>query len=143
MDLGQFLPAVLFSSAFVFILFMSDFLSGQAQPFGPHPFILSLMLVVGMSMGTVGLDELKRGGHRKVRRNLLVCLAVLFIFLLILAFTQVHMHWRIIAKDLANVHWLYWFIPFYVLVVAPFPVALYLNRKQKKSNSQPAGANVS
>jgi hypothetical protein len=142
MDLGQFLPAVLFSSVIVFTLFMSDILSGRTPPFGTHTFIISLILVAGMSMGMVGSDELKRGGHRKVRRNLLVCLTVLFKFPLILAFTQVHMHWRIVAKDLANVHWLYWFIPFYVLVVAPFPVALYLNRKQKKSTSDPNNADA-
>ena len=140
MDWRQFLAPVLGSSAIVFVLFMSDILSGKTPPFGTHSFIFCLILVVGMSMGTVGFDELKRGGHRKTRRNLNVYLIVLLIFPLILAFTQIHMHWKIKGIDFTDV---YWFIPFWVLLVAPFPVALYLNWRQKKSTSQPAGANVS
>jgi hypothetical protein len=140
MDLGQLLGAVLFSSVIVFTLFMSDILSGKTPPFGTHNFIFCLILVAGMSLGTVGLDELKRGGHRKVRRNLLVCLILLLICLFILSYTSIHLHWGIITgKDSADV---YWFIPIYVLVVAPFLVTLYLNRKQKKSNSDPNNADA-
>jgi uncharacterized membrane protein len=93
-----------------------------------------------MSMGMVGSDELKRGGHRKVRRNLLVCLTLLLISLLILSYTSVHLHWKIITgKDFSDV---YWFIPLYVLTVATFPIALYLNRCQNKSNSDPTNADA-
>ena len=134
MDWRQFLAPILYSSAYVFVLSMVDFSSGKTQPFGTHPFITYLILVVGMSIGIVGFDELKRGGHRKVRRNLLVCLTILTIFLIILALTRIHMHWKITGMDFADV---YWFIPIYVLTVATFPIALYLNRKQKEISSQP------
>jgi drug/metabolite transporter (DMT)-like permease len=140
MDWRQFLAPVLGSSAIVFVLFMSDFLSGKTPPFGTHPFIICLILIIGMSMGTAGFDELKRGGHRKVRRNLLVYLIVLLISFLILAFTQIHTHWKILGIDSTDVYWL---IPFWLIIVAPFPVALYLNWKQKKSTSEPTSANAS
>jgi hypothetical protein len=135
MDLTNILLSVLASSAFVFVMFMSDILSGKTPPFGTHPFIFCLILVVGISMGMVGSDELKRGGHRKVLRNLLGCNTLLLISLLILSYTSIHMHWKIITgKDFSDA---YWFIPLYVLIVATFPIALYLNRNQKKSTSQP------
>jgi hypothetical protein len=93
-----------------------------------------------MTMGMVGSDELKRGGHRKARRNLLLCLILLLICLFTLSYASIHLHWGIITgKGSADV---YWFIPIYVLVVAPFPVALYLNRKQNKSNSDPNNADA-
>jgi uncharacterized membrane protein (DUF485 family) len=117
-------------------MFMVDYLRGKTQPLGTHPFFFCLILVVGMSMGMVGFDELKRRGHRKVRRNLLICLTILLIFPLILAFTQIHMHWKIIGKDFTDVYWSIPFIPFYVLAVASFPIALYLNHKQKKSSAE-------
>ena len=69
MDLGQIVGAVFSSSVFVFTMFMVDYLRGKSQYFGTHPFIINLILVICMSMGMIGFDELKRGGHRKVRRN--------------------------------------------------------------------------
>jgi len=136
MDLGQIVGAVFSSSVFVFTMFMVDYLRGKSQYFGTHPFIINLILVIGMSMGMIGFDELKRGGHRKVRRNLLFCLFFLPISLIILSKASIHLHWKIITgKDFADI---YWFIPFYMLTVATFPIALYLNRNQSKSTSQPA-----
>jgi hypothetical protein len=131
MDWRQFLAPTLISSVYVIVLFMTDISSGRTPPFGAHPFITFLILVVGMSMGMVGFEELKRGGHRKVRRNLLLCLTLLLIGPIVLSYISIRLHWRIITgKDFTDV---YWFIPFYVLVVFSFPLALYLNRKQRKS----------
>jgi hypothetical protein len=119
---------------------MSDVSSGRTPPFGTHPFITYLILVIGMSMGTVGLDELKRGGHRKLRRNMLLCLTLLLIGLIILSYISIRLHWKIITgKDFADV---YWFIPFYMLVVSTFPIALYLNRRQRKSSSAPTNTDA-
>jgi hypothetical protein len=141
MDLTNILLSVLASSAFVFVLFMSDILSGKTPPFGTHPFIFCLILVVGMSLAMLGFDELKRGGHRKIRRNLLICLTLLVISLLILSYISIRLHWKMITgKDFTDV---YWFIPIYVLAMASFPIALYLNRKQKKSTSPQESTNES
>lgn len=141
MDLSRIIWAVFFSSVFVFTIFMMDFLRGKTQYLGTHPFIINLILIVGMSVAILGFDELKRGGHRKVRRNLLLCLTLLLVSPIILSYTSIRLHWKIITgKDFADI---YWFIPFFVLTVASFPIALYLNRKQKNSNSQPIIDNVS
>jgi uncharacterized membrane protein AbrB (regulator of aidB expression) len=141
MDLTNILLTVLLNSAFVCVLFMMDFLNGKTPPFGTHPFIFCLILVVGMSMAKLGFDELKRSGHRKVLFYLLVCLTILSIIPFILAYTSIYSHWNIITgKDFADI---YWFIPSYVLAVALFPIALYLNRNKKKSTSQPTTDNAS
>jgi hypothetical protein len=122
-------------------MFMVDYLRGKAQYFGTHPFIINLILVIGMSLAMLGFDELKRGGHRKVRRILLVCLTLLLISLFILSYASIRLHWKMITgKDFADI---YWFIPIYVLAVASFPIALYLNRRQNKSTSQAAIDNAS
>ncbi len=88
----------------------------------------------------VGFEELKRGGHRKVKRNLLICLTILLILALIRAFTNIRLHGRTQGMDFIE---LYIFIAFYVLTVASFPIALYLNRNQNKSTTQQASANES
>jgi len=48
MDLGQIVGAVFSSSVFVFTMFMVDYLRGKSQYFGTHPFIINLILVIGM-----------------------------------------------------------------------------------------------
>jgi hypothetical protein len=98
------------------------------EPFGTHRFIFYFVLVVGMSMGMVGFDELNRGGHLIARRNLFICLIILFFLPLI------HMHWRMTGWNFTDI---YLFIPSYALIVASFPIALYLNRRQNKSDSDP------
>ncbi|MGA2350071.1 MAG: hypothetical protein ABSF70_06545 [Terracidiphilus sp.] len=140
MDWKKFLAPVLFNSALVFALFMSDLGDGNVHQYGTHQFAFALFLVIGGSIGMVGFEELKRGGHRKVKRNLLICLAVLFILFLFLAFTGFELHWKV--REMDSVY-LCLLIPFYILLVASFPIALYLNRNQNRSTSQQESANES
>jgi membrane-associated HD superfamily phosphohydrolase len=119
---------------------MVDYLRGTAQYFGTHPFIINLILVIGMSVTLLGFDELKRSGHKKVRRNLLICLTLLLISLFILSYASIRLHWKITGKDFADI---YWFIPFCLLAMSSFPLALYLNHRQQKSTTPPATDNAS
>ena len=140
MDLSQIISAVFFSSVFVFTMFMADYLRGKTQPFGTHPFICNLILVVVMSMAILGSDELKRSGHKKARRNLLIGLTFLLIFPLILAYARIHLHWKMIGWNFSDI---YLFIPFFVMIASTLPLALYLNRNQNKSKSQSTIDNAS
>ncbi|MGO9775968.1 MAG: hypothetical protein ACLQGT_08575 [Terracidiphilus sp.] len=140
MDWNKFLAPVLFNSALVFALFMSDVWDGKVHQYGTSQFAFAVFLIIGGSIGMVGFEELKRGGHRKVKRNLLICLTILLILALIRAFTNIRLHGRTQGMDFIE---LYIFIAFYVLTVASFPIALYLNRNQNKSTTQQASANES
>jgi hypothetical protein len=123
-----------------FILFVWDFLNGKVQHFDAQDYIKFAVLGVALCAGSVGIKELDRGGYRKVKRNLAIFVIVLLIVPLLLLFTHNPLHWQIAGSDFA---YLYLFIPFIVLWVAILSVALYLNRKQNKSTSQPTGANAS
>jgi phosphatidylserine synthase len=129
----NFLPSLLFSSVLVISLFVVSVWDDTTPSFGPHPLVVNVIMIIMSTIGLVGFEELKRGGHRKIRRNLLVCLAILLILPLILAFTRIHMHWKITGMDFSDY---YLFVPFNVLLVGTFPLALYLNRNQKKSSAE-------
>ncbi len=139
MDLSRIIWAVFGSSVVVFTNFMMDFLMGKAQPFGTHPFIFNLILVIGMSMAILGSEELKLGGHKKARRILLIGLTFLLIFPLILVYARIHMHWKMMGWNFSDI---YLFIPFFVMIASTFPLALYLNRRQKRSISDPCNADA-
>jgi len=140
MDWKKFLEPLLFSSALVFVLFLSDVWEGKAPQFGPHPFLFNVILVIGSTIVLAGFEELKQGGHIKAKRNLLVCLTVSMIIPLILFFVFKHTHEKM---NVGGISHLYWLLPFYVLLVAVLPVALYLNRNQAKNTSQPTTDNAS
>jgi hypothetical protein len=134
MDWRQFLKPILYISVLFFALFLLDFWRGKNQPLGLHEFISYVIMVIVLSIGWVGFDELKRGGHRKALRALKVCLIILFVIPAILLIARHRMHWNIAGW---NFHDFYLFIPIYTLFAATFPFALYLNRHQKDSTSQP------
>jgi hypothetical protein len=93
--------------------------------------ILDAMGAIAISFGIVGLHELDRGGHRRVKRILSKCvfgwLAACFVLVCIM----------LIFKDHALEPVLEYLIyPFLALIAASFPLALYLNRDQNKSKAQ-------
>jgi uncharacterized membrane protein len=90
-------------------------------------------------MAMLGSDELKRSGHKKARRNLLIGLTFLLIFPLILVYARIHMHWKMIGWNFFDI---YLFIPFFVMIASTFPIALYLNRCKRKSISSPSNADA-
>jgi hypothetical protein len=131
------LTAVLVISGMGIAFCLLNLWIGTFKTISAHDFIIGAFLVIAWSMGAAGSDELSRCGHRKVCRILYrYSLISLVIPLVVIGVGLLYRAW-----------WSNLFIlsasPFWVLVVAPFPVALYLSRKQKKSASQPTGANVS
>jgi hypothetical protein len=98
------------------------------------------VLNIALILGSVGMVNLDRGGHRKVKRWLNLCLTVLFLIICIPGFTP-----NRLVRNVSgwNIPGAYSFIPLFVLLVAIFPLSLYLNRKQKKSTSQTTSADVS
>jgi hypothetical protein len=91
--------------------------------------ILDAFVAIALSLGIVGNQELERGGHWKVIGILTPCifLAPVIVFVATL--------WGGVSLN--------WFCPAFSLFAVPFPLALYLNRRQNKSTSQPTSANVS
>ena len=139
MDWRKFLEPLLFCSAFAFVMFMSDVWDGKTHQFGTHYFIVISILVISSSMGLVGLEELKQGGHKKARRELLVCLTVLLIIPLIVLSILKHTHGKMSVESSSDI---YWFLPLYVLFIAVLPIALYLNRNQTRKTLQPTTDNA-
>jgi hypothetical protein len=91
-------------------------------------------------MGAVGLKEMNRRGHRKARRNSLICLVILYLATVAPTFARNRLHMNIIGS---NIPIEYCFILWCGLFAAMFPLALYLNRKQLKSTLQPTPHNAS
>jgi len=140
MNWKPFMKLGLFCLAFYFILFILDIWDGNAQRFGAHHRISDLILVITMALVMVGLQELDRGEHLEVRRKLVICSIVLLIVTFIAFFTYNHLHRNMNGLDFRGE---YLFIPLGIFYWAIFPLSLYLNRKRKKSTTQPADANVS
>ncbi|MGA2277696.1 MAG: hypothetical protein ABSG00_08830 [Terracidiphilus sp.] len=140
MDWKKLLSPVLFNSALVFSLFISDVWDGQLHQYGTHQFAFAVFLVIGGSIGIVGIEELKSGGHRKSKRYLLICTTILFIIFLIHVFISTRLRRNTLGMNSVDSCLL---IAFYVLMAASFPIALYLNRNQNKSTSQPTADDAS
>jgi hypothetical protein len=88
---------------------------------------------IAISFFFVGNGELRRGGHRRVLRVLGGCLIAWFaIGLLLFVIAALS---KTTMSDFVTRYSLY---PLWLIFAAPFPFAVYLNRNQSKSSSQPA-----
>jgi hypothetical protein len=109
-------------------------------------FIRMVTAFVLFFIAVAGLDELSRGGHMKVRRMLRRWIIVLFFAPLVLVVAAVALELNGILH-LKKYVWIHiignLYIPFTVLSFATLPLALYLNRRKKKSTSQQVSANES
>jgi hypothetical protein len=134
--------------AFCYSLEIVEFLLRMNKKFiGLHDFFAMTTTILVVSVGIVGLDELSRGGHRKVRRVLkigLIC-SFAFPFILILALVAKNsvsgvapLPESVVITLLENSY-----VPFAVLSLATLPLALYLNRSKKQNGSQTDTANAS
>jgi hypothetical protein len=132
MNWRRFIGPVLFSSAVIFASVISDDWSGNAYPYDTNRFIVDVILVISLSSGLVGFEELKRCGHLKVCRNLLVCVAAMWILSCIPIFARNRLHWNMIGWNFPDA---YLFLPPYVLILATVPIALLFNRRQSRSGS--------
>jgi len=131
----NFLIAVLVLSAGGIVFCLFNLWIGTLKTVSTYDLLLGEIQIIAGSMGFVGSDELARCGHRKVRSILLRCLMISLVVLLVVIGIELLFKtwWSSLLFLSAS--------PFWVVLVAPFPVALYLNRNQNKSASQPAGAN--
>ena len=111
---------------------VSHWISGEWH-IGSRFLIMNAALAIALTLGFVGIYNLDRGGHQKVKRNLTVCLLVLLLVANIPDFPPDRLHRSVAGWDAAD---LYYFIPFVALLVAIFPLSLYLNWKQKESTSR-------
>jgi len=101
---------------------------------------MNVVLAIPLTLGFIGIENLDRGGHRKVKRGLNLGLFILFLITFIPDLARNHPHRSIAGWDIPGA---YYFIPLLALLVAIFPFSLYLNWKQKKSTSQPTSNNAS
>jgi hypothetical protein len=125
--------SVIFSAISFLTYWLEKLMYHDAQRYSIHQFILDIIVVVSASLGLVGYAELKRSGDTKIRRILMVSLGIspiTFLLLISLKF----------GSDLAIKISFY---ELFALIASPFPLALYLNRKQKQSTPQTSVANAS
>jgi hypothetical protein len=128
----RMLAIVLAISIVLFAGFMALYLVYSAM----HDFKLFVWVVLFV-VGGVGFGELRRGGHQRVRRILFRCSLISLIIPLIVIGMELlfKIRWNSLLLLSAS--------PFSVLFFASFPVALYLNWKQKKSTSKRMSTNAS
>jgi hypothetical protein len=130
MNWKSWLFAFLINSAGIFTVFILTFgFKGLLHP-DPPIIVIGIAAVISFSVGKIGNEELNRGGHKKLRRILGISLIILIFGLPILLL----MKWQ-------HAFWLLCY-GFAALAMAPFPLALYLNRSQNKSTSQPTLADA-
>ncbi|MGA2851939.1 MAG: hypothetical protein ABSE46_23295 [Terracidiphilus sp.] len=131
MNWKRFIAPVFYSSTIVSVLVLLDHWNRTAHTYDTHHFIVYAILVISLSCGLVGMEELKRGGHMKLRRNLLVCLAAMWVLSCLPIFARNRLHWNLIGSNFPVA---YFFIPPYVLLVATLPIAILLNRRESRSS---------
>jgi hypothetical protein len=105
--------------------------------FSSDDLVMCALGVIALSLGTVGSQELNRGGHLQAHRMHTVCLGVFFIIcglvfsILLWTKTLTVTVFQVFPLGLIGIY------------AAKFPLALYLNRKRPESTPQPTSANVS
>jgi hypothetical protein len=127
----NFLTAVLVLSAMGIAFCLFNLWIGFFKSVSTSDLAIGAFQIIACSMGFAGSDELTRRGHDKIRRSLfkysIVSLAISMIALAVAFLSKIK--WSFLIT--------YSFMPFWVLLIASFPLALYLNRSQKDSNSRP------
>jgi hypothetical protein len=112
----------------VFLFALSSLLHHQRRwglPYNSHDYVLDAVSAIALSFGFVGGHELDRLGYPRVGSALACCIIPISIALFFVLIV-----WGGFSE--------HWFNAAIALFAAPFPVALYLNRNQSKSTSQPA-----
>jgi hypothetical protein len=93
---------------------------------------------IAIALGIAGYQDLDRHGHQKIRRILRNCFIAWFGIYVILS--AIILLSKTTMFDLAIVFSLY---PLLLLIVAPFPLALYMNRNLPKATPQAASTKAS
>jgi len=124
--------------AMLFACFLLIEWNNRTSHFISNEFIENALASIAVALGIAGYQALDRGGHAKVRRILRNCFIAWFGVYLILFAVESLTKSTIFAFPIA-----YSLYPLLLLILAPFPLALYLDRNQPKSPAQPASPKAS
>ncbi len=123
MSWKKLLVSVLSYAALLFVFFMFRYSKDVLHP-DSGVFIKNVLESFALSLSIVGGRELDRLGHRRIGGMLILCIVPILIALFFV----------LIIRGGYSENWFY---AVFALFAVPFPVALYLNRNQKKSAPQP------
>jgi len=138
MNRKRMLSDFLIYAGMLFACFLLIEWNRRVSQFGSNDLIENALGAIAVALGIAGYQDLDRCGHLKVRRILRNCLFAWFgVYLVLFAIILIS---KTTVFDFAFAYSLY---PLVLLIVAPFPLALYMNRNQPKSTSQPTSAKAS
>jgi hypothetical protein len=107
--------------------------------FTSHNLIQSALTAIATGLIIVGLNELRRGGHQKIRRMLWRTFFAWIAIIIVFVVSAIALHqWALLDSALDYIFYLS-----FALCAVPLALALYLNRKQLKSTLQPTTHNAS
>ena len=122
----------------LFVLSLAlDWYSGE-WPISSKFLTRDITEALALGFGVIGFQELRRGGHRKTQRLLLICMLIEFTASLVVL--GIAKGYRIPALDFTRTHLRYLAG---MTFAASLPAALYLNRRQNKSTLQPTADHAS
>jgi len=139
MNWKNWLSAFLENSAMFFIIYIFIRWTDRKFEINIYGFFVVAVMVIASSMGTIGSEELKRGGHQTARRIWKACILIPITVLFVLIITDNISYNKPIWTSAIG----YLCFSSFVLLATSYPMALYLNRNQKKSTSQPTTDNAS
>jgi hypothetical protein len=124
--------------AMLFACFLLIEWNNRTSHFISNEFIENALASIAVALGIAGYQALDRSGHLKVRRILRNCFVAWFGVYLILFAIEALTKTTIFDFPIA-----YSLYPLLLLILAPFPLALYLDRNQPKPTAQPTSSKAS
>jgi hypothetical protein len=138
MNRKRLLSDFLIYAGMIFACFLMIEWNKRVSSYGSDELIENVFSALAVSLGIAGYQGLDRCGHIKVRRILRNCLiAWLGVYLVLFVIVLLS---KTTIFDFAISYSLY---PLLLLLVAPFPLALYLDRNHPESPAQPASNKAS
>jgi len=123
------LAAIAAMAVSLLVVFIVSKQTGVVSHFGLQLFVMNAVLAIALTSGFVGLEKLGRSGNRKAKSALTYLLVISWIIIFIPDLTPGRLHQILHGWNIPD--W-YGFIPFMSLLVAIYPLSLYLNRSQRK-----------
>jgi len=124
--------------AMLFACFLLIEWNNRTSHFISSEFVENALASMAVALGIAGYQALDRNGHIRSRRILRNCFIAWFGVYLILFAIEAIVKTTIFDFPIA-----YSLYPLLLLIVAPFPLALYLDGNQPKSAAQPGGTKAS
>jgi len=124
--------------AMLFACFLLIEWNRRTSHFISNDFLENALGAIAVALGIAGYQGLDRSGHANIRRILKICFVAWFA-LYLLMFVIVSLSKTTIFDFPIS----YSFYPLMLLIIAPFPLALYYGRNPSKSDSQPKTTSAS